>query len=148
MNIFKIVMVCIIVVLVALVARWVASYFFPSFIGGGFHKKNEIDADADKALFKLADAFEKKDIDTIEQVVFDPRSTLRRYAINWGDEYFKPIAAALRDAKLKSSSPKERIYEITIKREGSAPETRELVLFLRDDRGWIMNYEKFQISPL
>ncbi len=110
--------------------------------------------DPEEMLTILADEFERDDIDVaskiniIDKLVSDPRSTLHRYAVNWGDDYFKSIGKGLRKAKLKSSSSTERVYEIEIENSNSVSETKEVILFFNSNKGWVMSYERFVIAPI
>jgi hypothetical protein len=110
--------------------------------------ENLENVDPENVLIKLADAFEKKDIDSIEVLSSDPYSALRRYAMNWSqEEYFKPIGNALRNAKLKTASPKERVYEIVVYSSDNVSSIKDVTLTSYSDRGWILDYGKFEIVP-
>jgi len=87
---------------------------------------------------KLADAFSRKDLDTISTLVSDPWSGLRFFTVREGnDDFWKDLGKRLREAEIVSTSKSMIIY--TIPWNGKY---REIEFLLIDER-WVLDLNSF-----
>jgi hypothetical protein len=98
---------------------------------------------ADATRLALAAAFEKKDVKVIGELVFDGWSGLR-FTRNWGDNDWKVVSRAIREAKLKTSSVRTRIYSVTFYwAHAPGVQTRDVEMSPDNVGHWKLDYNSF-----
>ena len=92
----------------------------------------------DLVLNKLAVLFDKQDAPGISPLIADGWSGLR-FTAGWSADTWHETATELRSAKLKSSTPDERVYVLTVQGQ-----PKEVKVLRTSETEWKLDYNSFK----
>ena len=103
----------------------------------------------DKALFVVADALEKQDMQTLNKFVDDPQGTLGIVA-NMDQAHRNMYAKSFREAKLKNRTANEITYSVTFYPAlNNIPRQTEIKVFRRNNKeNWFMDFYNVYPRPM